>query len=36
MPLPDPQTWQETAREPMPQTGQDQYPADFIVLDRKR
>jgi dihydrofolate reductase len=36
MTLPDPQEWQEIAREPMPQTGQDQYPADFIVLDRKR
>jgi dihydrofolate reductase len=36
MPLPDPQAWQETSREPMSQAGQDQYPADFIVLDRKR
>jgi len=32
----DPQTWQETAREPMPQTAGDQFPADFIVLDRRR
>jgi dihydrofolate reductase len=28
--------WAETAREPMPQGAGDQYPADFIVLDRKR
>ena len=35
MALPDPQQWQETAREPMPQTPGDQFPADFLVLDRK-
>ena len=33
--LPDARTWQETAREPMPQGCGDQYPADFIVLDRQ-
>jgi dihydrofolate reductase len=33
--LPDPRDWQETAREAMPRTPQDQFPADFIVLDRK-
>jgi dihydrofolate reductase len=32
----DPAAWTETAREPMPQGPGDQYPADFIVLDRKR
>jgi dihydrofolate reductase len=32
----DPAVWSETAREPMPQAGNDQYPADFIVLDRQR
>ena len=32
---PDPQTWRETAREPMPQSPADQFPADFIVLDRQ-
>ena len=32
---PDPQTWRETAREPMPQGSDDQFPADFIVLDRQ-
>ena len=32
----DPAVWTETAREPMPQGTGDQYPADFIVLDRKR
>jgi dihydrofolate reductase len=32
----DPAAWAETAREPMPQGADDQYPADFIVLDRKR
>jgi len=31
----DAAAWQETAREPMPQAAGDQYPADFIVLDRK-
>jgi dihydrofolate reductase len=33
--VPDPRTWRETAREPMPQGAGDQYPADFIVLDRQ-
>jgi dihydrofolate reductase len=32
----DPQTWRETAREPMQQLAGDQFPADFIVLDRMR
>ena len=32
----DPTVWTETAREPMPRGTGDQYPADFIVLDRKR
>jgi dihydrofolate reductase len=32
----DPVVWVETAREPMPEGADDQYPADFIVLDRKR
>jgi dihydrofolate reductase len=32
----DPAVWAETTREPMPQGPGDQYPADFIVLDRKR
>ena len=32
---PDPQTWRETAREPMPQGPHDQFPAEFIVLDRQ-
>jgi dihydrofolate reductase len=32
---PDPQMWLETAREPMPQGTGDQFPADFIVLDRQ-
>ena len=32
---PIPRTWRETAREPMPQGPSDQYPADFIVLDRQ-
>jgi dihydrofolate reductase len=27
--------WRETAREPMPQGPNDQYAADFIVLDRQ-
>ena len=31
----DPSVWAETAREPMQQGQADQYPADFIVLDRK-
>jgi dihydrofolate reductase len=32
---PDPQVWRETAREAMPQAAGDQFPADFIVLDRQ-
>ena len=32
----DPETWQETAREPMPKGPRDQYCADFIVLERKK
>jgi dihydrofolate reductase len=32
---PDPQRWRETGREPMPQGLHDQFPADFIVLDRQ-
>ena len=32
---PDPQMWRETAREPMPQGAGDQFPAEFIVLDRQ-
>lgn len=32
----DPQFWRETAREPMQQAAGDQFPADFIVLDRHR
>jgi len=32
---PDPRTWRETAREPMVQAASDQFPADFIVLDRQ-
>jgi hypothetical protein len=31
----DPAVWAETAREPMPQGPDDQYPADFILLDRQ-
>jgi len=31
----DPAIWAETAREPMVQGQGDQYPADFLVLDRK-
>jgi dihydrofolate reductase len=33
--VPDARTWRETAREPMPQGSGDQYPADFIVLERQ-
>jgi dihydrofolate reductase len=33
--LPDAPAWQETAREPMPQGSGDEYPADFIVLERQ-
>jgi dihydrofolate reductase len=32
----DPAVWSETARAPMQQMANDQYPADFIILDRKR
>ena len=32
---PGPPTWRETAREPMPQGPHDQFPAEFIVLDRQ-
>jgi dihydrofolate reductase len=35
LPLPDPAVWRETSREPMPQGPDDQYPADFIVLERQ-
>lgn len=31
----DPSQWEETAREPMPRSANDQFAADFIVLDRK-
>jgi dihydrofolate reductase len=30
------EAWQETAREPMPQGPDDQYAAEFIVLERKK
>ncbi len=33
--MPDSRTWQETAREPMRQSPDDQFPADFMVLDRQ-
>lgn len=33
--IPGGATWQETAREAMPQTAGDQYPAEFIVLERR-
>lgn len=32
----DPGVWRETAREPMQQGPSDQFPADFIVLDRRQ
>lgn len=32
---PNPQIWRETSREPMVQGASDQFPADFIVLDRQ-
>jgi len=32
---PDPTIWRETAREPMPRGPNDQFSADFIVLDRQ-
>jgi dihydrofolate reductase len=31
----DPQVWQESARETLPQTADDQFPADFVVLNRR-
>jgi dihydrofolate reductase len=33
--IPDAAAWRETAREPMRQGADDEYPADFIVLDRQ-
>jgi dihydrofolate reductase len=33
--IPDPQQWRETAREPMLQGASDQFPAEFIVLERQ-
>jgi dihydrofolate reductase len=33
--LPDPPIWRETAREPMPRSAKDDFPADFIILDRQ-
>jgi dihydrofolate reductase len=33
--IPDAPAWHETAREPMPQGSGDEYPADFIVLERQ-
>ena len=33
--FPDANTWRETAREPMVQGPGDQYPADFVVLERQ-
>lgn len=35
LPAFDPAVWAETAREPMQRTGNDEFAADFIVLDRK-
>lgn len=32
----DPRVWRETAREPMPKGPRDEFPAEFIVLDRQR
>lgn len=31
----DPQAWQEIERESLPQTADDQFPADFVVLSRR-
>jgi dihydrofolate reductase len=31
----DPKVWQESARESLPQTADDQFPADFVVLNRR-
>jgi dihydrofolate reductase len=33
--IPDASVWRETSREPMPQGPRDQYPADFVVLERQ-
>jgi dihydrofolate reductase len=33
--LPDPTVWRETSREPMTQGPKDEFPADFIVLERQ-
>ena len=33
--VPGPPAWRETARAPMRQGANDQFPADFIVLDRQ-
>jgi dihydrofolate reductase len=33
--VPDARAWRETARQPMPQGSGDEYPADFIVLERQ-
>jgi dihydrofolate reductase len=32
----DPQVWQQTARAAMQQRPADEFPADFLVLDRRR
>ncbi len=32
----DPAAWRETSRETLAQTPNDQFPADFVVLDRAR
>jgi dihydrofolate reductase len=32
----DPRFWREASRESLPQTPNDQFPADFVVLDRVR
>ena len=32
----DPDVWRETSRETLAQTPNDQFPADFVVLDRAR
>ena len=31
----DPNVWQESTRESLPQTADDQFPADFVVLNRR-
>jgi dihydrofolate reductase len=33
---PDPSLWAEHVKEPMAQSADDQFSADFIVLDRKK